>query len=221
MDKAVSKWKNKPHGLRLQAKAIAFIAEKLDMVDFFADGMGNEGVEVTLTDIINQCHREHTTDVSTSTLRRWWKVYEEWGELPHAVKIRQKNMRKRYGIMSKGAKLNDEELYMLREIVLDHPNYYLDEIALALLIKCGKFLHYSTLQRYITTNLNFTLQSIIASAKQQCEAEQHMFLESLGLLLQGDASRLITIDETHKDRSASRRRKGWAYRNSGGATVKE
>ena len=41
------------------------------------------------------------------------------------------------------------------------------------------------------------------------------------MLLQGDASRLITIDETHKDRNASRRRKGWAYQNSGGAKVKE
>ena len=41
------------------------------------------------------------------------------------------------------------------------------------------------------------------------------------MLLQGDGSRSITIDETHKDRNASRRRKGWAYRNSGGATIKE
>ena len=90
MDETLQKWKNKPHGPRLQAKAILYIAEKMDMLDFFADGISREGVVITLTDIIDQCHCEHTTDISTSTLRRWWKVYDKWGEIPHAVKIRQK-----------------------------------------------------------------------------------------------------------------------------------
>lgn len=41
------------------------------------------------------------------------------------------------------------------------------------------------------------------------------------MLLQDNGSRLITINKTHKDRNTSRRRKGWAYCNSGGATIKE
>ena len=179
MDDALNKWRNKAYGPRLQAKAISYIAEKMDMVDFFADGISKEGVVITLTDIIDQCHREHTSDVSTSTLRRWWKTYEEWGEIPFAAKIRQKKLRKKYGIMSKNAKLSDEEIYALKDIVNENPNYYLDEIALALLIKCGKFVHYSTLQRYITINLNYSLQMITTSAKQQCEAEQELLLECL------------------------------------------
>ena len=87
MDEALLKWKNKHHGPRLQAKAIAFIAEKMDTIDFFEDGMKDEGVSITLTNLIDECQRHHTSDVSTSTLRRWWKIYEEWGEIPYAVKI--------------------------------------------------------------------------------------------------------------------------------------
>ena len=90
MDEALITWKNTHHGPRQQAKAIAFIAEKMDRMDFFADGINDAGVSVTLTNIIDECQSNHILDVSVSTLRRWWKVYEEWGEIPFAVKIRQK-----------------------------------------------------------------------------------------------------------------------------------
>lgn len=93
MDDALLRWKKKPHGPRLQAKAIAFIAVKMDTMDFFKDGVKDEGVSITLTNLIDECQRHHTSDVSTSTLRRWWKVYEEWGEIPYAVKIRQRQLR--------------------------------------------------------------------------------------------------------------------------------
>ena len=50
---------------------------------------------------------------------------------------------------------------------------------------------------------------------------REIFLTALKILLQEDEDRLITIDESHKDRNAGRRRRGWAHRNSGGVKVKE
>ena len=73
--------------------------------------------------------------------------------------------------MSKTTKVTESELLQLKCIVDTNPNLYLDEIALMFLIQSGKFLHYTTIQRYITTHFNYTLQTIMASAKQQCEEE--------------------------------------------------
>ena len=43
MDDALKRWRNKPHGPRLQAKAISYIAEKMDMVDFLRMGLVRKG----------------------------------------------------------------------------------------------------------------------------------------------------------------------------------
>ena len=117
--------------------------------------------------------------------------------------------------------MNDEELLVLKKIIDDNPNLYLDEIVLLLIVQTGKALHYSTIHRYITHHFSYTLQSITAAAKQQCEENQNAFLTALKMLLQGDPDRLVMIDESHKDRNASRRRRGWSLCNSGGVRVKE
>ena len=221
MNTSISEWIHLPHGPRIQAKAISFIASKMDIYDAFQETIREVGDEISLANILADCKSTCVPDVSVSTLRRWWNVYEQWGEIPYNVKIIKKQMRKRYGVMSKTTKVTESELLQLKCIVDTNPNLYLDEIALMFLIQSGKFLHYTTIQRYITTHFNYTLQTIMASAKQQCKEEQQAFLSSLKLLLQNDPDRLITIDETHKDRNASRRRRGWAVRNAGGATIKE
>ena len=222
MTDAVWNWRKFPHGPRVQAKAISYIAEQVDAMDFFSDGMEDAGEAFTMKDIIRDCHKNHTPDVSESTLRRWWNLYDGWGELPHVVKKRKQQIKKKYGtVMLKRAKIDDGELIQLKKILDDHPNLYLDEIALAFHITCGKYLHYTTIWNYITKKIGYSLQSISTSAKQQCKEYQDQFLFALHQQLQGDPTRLITIDETHKDRNASRRRRGWAKRNSGGVKLKE
>ena len=58
-------------------------------------------------------------------------------------------------------------------------------------------------------------------AKQQCEQDEIRFLQAMEIYLQAKAERLITIDETHRDRNAARRRRGWGHKgNLGGVTVK-
>ena len=45
------------------------------------------------------------------------------------------------------------------------------------------------------------------------EADEIRFLQALSILLQDCPERLVLIDETHKDRNASRKRRGWSRRN--------
>lgn len=47
------------------------------------------------------------------------------------------------------------------------------------------------------------------------------FKVTLNLLLQGNTELLVTVDETHKDRSTSRWRQEWAHPNSGGLKTRE
>ena len=74
MDETLQKWKNKPHGPRLQAKVISYIAEKIDMLDFFADGISREGVVITLTDIIDQCHADKMFGMLLSQKAKNWQT---------------------------------------------------------------------------------------------------------------------------------------------------
>ena len=60
----------------------------------------------------------------------------------------------------------------------------------------------------------YSLQVLLTIAKQQCEQDKIRFLQALEIYLQSDAERLITIDETHKDRNAARRRRGWGRKGN-------
>ena len=215
---ALQNWKHQPHGARKQAMAISYISMKMVLYETFSDELEDTP---TLNVILEDCHRNQTPDVHVTTLRRWWGDYLNWGELPYQVKRRKQLLKKNSNMMSKSAKINDAELLILKKIVDDHPNQYLDELALLFAVRTGKFLHYSTVWKYVHGKLNYSLQALTTRAKQQCEDDQERFLQALAVLLQECPERLITIDETHKDRNASRRRRGWALKNSGGVNAAE
>ena len=59
-------------------------------------------------------------------------------------------------------------------------------------------------------------------ANQQCEEDETHFLQALEIILQQRPERLITIDKTHKDRNAARRRRGWGKKgNTDGVVLNE
>jgi len=218
-------YKKEAHGKRQQAKVISFILEKLELYNSFSavleDSDDYENHKRIVADATKDCHENHTQDVSITTIRRWWDAYSKWGELPCHVKVRKAQLKKKYKSMSQNAKINDGELLILKQIVDANPNYYLDEVTLLFGVKTGKFVHYTTIWRYMTMKLDYSMQVLSKKAKQQCEEEGYRFRQALALLLQGCPERMITIDETHKDRNASRRRRGWAHKNSGGVNMKE
>ena len=69
----------------------------------------------------------------------------------------------------KNMRIDERELLKLEDIVDAHPNYYLDEIALIFGIDTGKFVHPSTIWRYMTDELRYSQQVLSTLAKQQCK----------------------------------------------------
>ena len=60
-------------------------------------------------------------------------------------KLKRKNM-----FIPKSAGINDNELPILKKIVDDNPNCYLDELVLLFGTKTGKLIHYSTMWDHMT-----------------------------------------------------------------------
>ena len=65
-------------------------------------------------------------------------------------------------------------------------------------------------EQTLTSSMN-VLQTV---AKQQCEQDEIRFLQALEILLQSCPELLVTIDESHKDRNAARRRRGWSKKGN-------
>ena len=83
------------------------------------------------------------------------------------------------------------------------------------------FYHPSTISRIIWRKLGYSLQVLQEIAQQRNNLLRQAYKDALANILNNgyDDGSLIFIDETHKDRSASRRRKGWGRRNAGGLLV--
>ena len=96
------------------------------------------------------------------------------------------------------------------------PSLFLDEIAIVFGIQTGKYLNHATIWRYMSKYLNYSLQSLTELASQQCEIKRDEFRYQMDIILLENPDLLVMVDETHRDRNASRRRRGYGRRNGGG-----
>ena len=209
---AFNQWKRQAHGPRVQAKAICHIAQKMECFDAFSEEIGSSAP--TLTEIFRDCAATCTTDVSVNTLRRWWNDFSEWGELPYKVSERKRLLKAANKNVNKNQLIDDGGIIILKRIVDENPNLYLDELTFLFGMTTDIFVHYSTIRRCLVERLGYSLQVLLTIAKQQCEQDEIRFLQAMEMYLQSDAERLITIDETHKDRNAARRRRGWGRKGN-------
>ena len=217
---ALENWQRQAHGPRVQVKAISFVINKMVIYDTYADVLGN--AVPSLGEILQDCKEYCTPDVHIRTLRRWWYDYKEWGELQYKVAERKRMLEMRGLHATKNELLNDADILVLKEIVDENPNLFLDELAFIFGIKTGTFVHYSTIRRCLTEKLRYSMKVLQTVAKQQCEMNEIRYLQALEILLQSNPERLVTIDETHKDRNAARRRRGWGKKgNTDGAVMTE
>lgn len=122
---------------------------------------------------------------------------------------------------SKNTMVEEWELLRLKTIVDIHPNFYLDEIALIFGINTGKFLQPTTIWKYTIERLEYSQQMFSTLAKQQREEDEHRLKQAFEILLQRYLERLVTVDKTHKDRRAVRRRRGWGHRNLGSLETRD
>ena len=200
------------YGPRDQARVLSHL---IDRVEYYNSINFPVPFDTLFTECANEC------DVSKATARRYWLHFELYGELTHETATFMKKMRRKYGWLPESAKINTAELAILKQIVDNRPDLFLDEIAVVFGVQTGKFFHHTTLWRYITNHLNYSLQSLTERAAQQCEATRAEFKYTLDLVLHEKPELLVLVDETHRDRNASRRRRGYGRKNNGGLKMEK
>ena len=82
----------------------------------------------TIDYAIRSCSQIH--QIAKSNLYRWWKVYQNYGEVHIILNERVRQIRKKYGVARR--LMSDRHLQELQRIVDLHPEYYLDEYVLVL-----------------------------------------------------------------------------------------
>ncbi len=145
--------------------------------------------------------------VSYPTLMRWIDHYQKFGDIPAKTNHSKRATIK--GLRATGAKFFTAEYELiLKQIIDEHPQLYLDEIQHMLLVKSGKLWDTSTIWRKLH-KLGYSLKTAVFRAKQQSQAELDAFHIRLLERLQ-HPRQLIYIDETARGANAARRRRAWS-----------
>ena len=85
---------------------------------------------------------------------------------------------------------NDNDILVVKAIVDENPNYYLDEIAFFFGMQTGTFVHHSTIRRCLVDRLGYSMKVLQTIAKQQCEVDEILFLQAMEIHLQSDVTKI-------------------------------
>jgi transposase len=145
--------------------------------------------------------------IPAPTLRKWRLHFEKYGESPAETRKRLKG---RQHMHCRG--FTDVARVILRQIVRAEPWLYLDELQRKLKQQSGIKVHCSTIYRALVAD-GWTLKKAVNSACRRDEvlrAEHRTKMWSVT----DDPSQFLFVDETAKDRLASRRGRAWQPRGS-------
>ena len=117
-----------------------------------------------------------------------------------------KRFNRKFKMFTRTTIITDDVVNVLKTILEKNPEYYLDEIAEELVKETGIYLPFSTIYKTIKDKLNYSLQVCYKSAKQRDELERRRYKAVLKSLVK-TAKQVLVIDEAHKDKRASRRRR--------------
>ena len=195
------------HGKRSQEISIDFIEEYL----FWNPTAKTEHALVSTSQLYH---------IPITTLRRWYKHYIFWGEYPHVTVKKLRAFKKKYKEYTRtSGVMTDEIINGVRNIVEESPELYLDEIMEKLAQDIGVYLPHMAVYRILTDKLRTSLQVCTEVATQRNKEERRQYRHALDLLVQ-HPNQVLVLDETHKDRNASRRRRGWGERNGDGVKIR-
>ena len=171
------------HGKRIISECVSFVEEKIQ------NGiLPHQAYMICAQELKN----------SYSNIRRWFEFYIEWGEISAFIverlrKYKVKRMR------------SEQHVAELQRILDLHPEYYLDEFANELAFVTGVKYSVSTISRVLRYQLDYSLQVCYHRAAQRDAMKRNAYKTALAeLLFRGDPKMACFVDETHKDRNASR-----------------
>ena len=112
----VSNWSNRPHGHCTQPQVIYHILQKMEYYD-----------SVSLNIPITKLYKEYNSEfkVSYSAVCKWWLNYKLYGELQYETQAHLQKARKKHRRLSASAKITENELQQLKEIIDKNPSIYL------------------------------------------------------------------------------------------------
>lgn len=105
----------------------------------------------------------------------------------------------------------EDDTALLEQIITIKPYLYLDEISEMIGLQTGRWWSASWLWERIRNDLNMTLQAISLVAGERNEEERARYDESIRAFVHRP-DQVVFLDETHKGRNASRRRRHWSMR---------
>ena len=158
--------------------------------------------------------------VPIRTLRNWWNHFTIWGEYPYETRERKKIFKKVKKRFKQTRLVTNDLVNSVKRIVDEHPEFSLDEIQMSVCAHLKVYVPISTLWKVLSEKLNYSMQICYESAAQWNEIERALYKTALDCLI-SNVNQVVFIDETHKDKNASRRRKAWGKRNSGGIALKK
>mmetsp|Transcript_40444 Transcript_40444/g.45125 ORF Transcript_40444/g.45125 Transcript_40444/m.45125 type:complete len:252 (-) Transcript_40444:203-958(-) len=151
--------------------------------------------------------------VSISTIRRWWNYFIRYGDTPAiARRNRYRQYLGHYVQRSTSGDWNSTYTTILKQIVDDQPDLYLDEIQKEFMTRTGRWFSQSWLWKKLCSECRYSLQVSTDRASQQDEEEREDYLRDIGNMC-AHPSQLVYIDETQKDRNSSRRHRQWSHRS--------
>ena len=145
------------------------------------------------------------------TLMRWISYYQKYGEAPARARNRKYSIR---GLRTskEGEFKKRKHRKILKEIIDNEPQLYLDEIQKKLFEQTGKLWSCSTIWKQLHT-IGYSLKVAVLRAKQQDEEQLAIFQRTVKDRVQHPRQYLF-IDETARGANASRRRRAWGPRGT-------
>jgi transposase len=171
---------------------------------FYIRDVGSLSLAASLT----QHEIKHLTNVHTCTIIRWFKFYQQYGELPleYAEKY-SRNHRSKEAKSADSIITNDMWRALVRRLDED-PTLYLDEMKDFFEDEFNAKVSISAISKRLKKE-NYSNKKIYTKACQAIEALKSMFIANMRSVLKTPEMALF-IDETQKDRKAARRKRGWS-----------
>ena len=141
------------------------------------------------------------------------KHYHFYDEMPYETRAFYDSLRKKGRYFKYGNNMfeNTELLNILKVILNNHPEYYLDQFVHDLYKQTHILVSPSSVYRCLYHRLNYRLLAVQEIAKQRNEEDRELFKAALADVLE-HPNMLVLVDETHKDKNASRKKRAWGRR---------
>ena len=148
------------------------------------------------------------------TQRRWTTIISNFGMIPLDWTEEEKRRLKGRPHAYQSTVMDEPTIAALKVIVDATPDLYLDQMQTELERVTGKLVSLATISRTLHERFGYTPQALGHLAANMDEQARLAFVNRL-YYVTADPRMFIFIDETAKDRNASRRRVAWAPRGAG------